>query len=69
MRQRRGYPHALLFLRGHGHGRLAHAEPVERIGYRKDAVRARVEPDVVRAGIAADGYLVCELGEEVVEIG
>lgn len=70
----RGYPHALLLFRGHGHRlRLApDAEPVERVGDRKDAVRARVKPNVVvvgRTGVAGDGSLVCEFGEEVVEIG
>ena len=55
----------------------AHTEPVEGVGDRKDAVRARVEANVVvvvvgaatAAITAADGYLVCEFREEVVEIG
>jgi hypothetical protein len=48
------------------------AEPVERIGDRKDAIHARIEADVVVVSAdacAADGYLVCELREEVVEVG
>ena len=55
----------------------AHTEPVEGVGDRKDAVCARVEANVVvvvvgaatAAVAAADGYLVCELREEVVEVG
>ena len=52
----------------------ADAEPVESVGDRKDAVRARVETNVVvvdaaTAAAAADGYLICELREEVIEVG
>jgi len=49
---------------------------VEGVGDGKDAVRARVEANVVvvhaataAGAAAADGYLICELGEEVVKVG
>ena len=57
-----------------GYRRLAaHAEPVERVVDRKD-VRARVKSNVVMGVIcaataAADGYLICEFREEMVEAG
>ena len=54
----------------------ADTEPVEGVGDRKDAVRASVETNMVvvdaatgAVAAAADGYLVRELREEVVEIG
>jgi hypothetical protein len=55
----------------------ADVEPIQGVRDCKDAARARVEADVVvvvvrastAVAAAADGYLICELGEEVVEIG
>lgn len=52
----------------------AYAKPIEGVGDCKDTVRARVKANVVvvraaTAVAAADGYLVCKLREEVVEIG
>jgi hypothetical protein len=58
-----GYPHGLHLL----HGRVTtDAEPGEGFGDCKDAVRARVEANVVvvrAAAAAADRYLICELDQ------
>jgi len=68
-----GYPNRLLLLRGRGPMLVAtNVESVEGVGDCKDTVRACVEVNVVvvcAATAAADGYLICKLGEEVVEVG